>query len=51
MLIDKNKFINKIDDVAKQKIVNIFMNSRLGMVYGAAGTGKTKSSRIYCKNI
>ena len=42
MLIDKNEFINKIDDVAKQKIVkNIFMNSRLGMVYGAA----------YCKNI
>ena len=50
MLIDKNEFINKIDDVAKQKIVkNIFMNSRLGMVYGAAGTGKTRVAEYIAK--
>ena len=50
MLIDKNEFINKIDDVAKQKIVkNIFMNSRLGMVYGAAGIGKTRVAEYIAK--
>lgn len=43
MLADKVEFMNEIDDVKKQKIVeNIFMNSRLGMIYGAAGTGKTR---------
>lgn len=43
MLVDKVEFMNEIDDVEKQKIVeNIFISSRLGMVYGAAGTGKTR---------
>lgn len=42
MLANKAEFMNEVDDVEKQKILeNIFINSRLGMVYGAAGTGKT----------
>lgn len=40
---EKNEAIEKIDDNEKKKIVsNIFKHSRLGMIYGAAGTGKTK---------
>lgn len=43
MLVDKAEFIDKIDDDQKKNIAeNIFQNSRLGMVYGAAGTGKTR---------
>lgn len=43
MLANKAEFMNEVDDVEKQKILeNIFINSRLGMVYGAAGTGKTR---------
>lgn len=39
----KKEVIEKIDDNEKKKIVsNIFKHSRLGMIYGAAGTGKTK---------
>lgn len=40
---EKSEAIEKIDDNEKKKIVsNIFKHSRLGMIYGAAGTGKTK---------
>ena len=39
----KKEVIERIDDNEKKKIVsNIFKHSRLGMIYGAAGTGKTK---------
>lgn len=39
---EKSEAIEKIDDNEKKKIVsNIFKHSRLGMIYGAAGTGKT----------
>lgn len=50
MLTSKAEFMNVIDDVEKKKILqNIFMNSRLGMVYGAAGTGKTKVAEYIAK--
>lgn len=40
---EKSEAIEKIDDNEKKKIVsNIFKHSRLGMIYGVAGTGKTK---------
>ena len=50
MLANKAEFMNEIDDVEKQKILeNIFINSRLGMVYGAAGTGKTRVAEYIAK--
>lgn len=50
MLADNAEFVNEIDDAAKKKILeNIFINSRLGMVYGAAGTGKTRVAEYIAK--
>lgn len=50
MLAKKAEVMNGIEDVEKQKIVeNIFMKSRLGMVYGAAGTGKTRVAEYIAK--
>ncbi len=46
----KKEVIEKIDDNEKKKIVsNIFKHSRLGMIYGAAGTGKTKVAEHIAK--
>lgn len=47
---EKSEAIEKIDDNEKKKIVsNIFKHSRLGMIYGAAGTGKTKVAEHIAK--
>lgn len=47
----KKEVIERIDDNEKKKIVsNIFKHSRLGMIYGAAGTGKTKVAEHIAKN-
>lgn len=46
----KKEVIERIDDNEKKKIVsNIFKHSRLGMIYGAAGTGKTKVAEHIAK--
>ena len=46
----KKEVIERIDDDEKKKIVsNIFKHSRLGMIYGAAGTGKTKVAEHIAK--
>lgn len=46
----KKEVIEKIDNNEKKKIVsNIFKHSRLGMIYGAAGTGKTKVAEHIAK--
>lgn len=46
----KKEVIEKIDDNEKKKIVsNIFKHSRLGMIYGAVGTGKTKVAEHIAK--
>ena len=43
-------FMQEIDDDNKRKIVaNIYMNSKLGMIYGAAGTGKTRVAEYIAK--
>ena len=43
LIFNNIEYINLIDDSKKQEIVkNIFVNSRMAMIYGAAGTGKTK---------
>ena len=51
MLIDKNEFINKIDDVAKQKIVkNIFMKNlftKIGAMFVMGGLNEFKQSMDY----
>ena len=50
ILKDKADFLRTIDDDNKKKIVeNIFLNSRLGMIYGAAGTGKTRVAEYIAK--
>lgn len=42
--------MQEIDDDNKRKIVaNIYMNSKLGMIYGAAGTGKTRVAEYIAK--
>lgn len=47
---EKSEAIEKIDDNEKKKIVSIiFKHSRLGMIYGAAGTGKTKVAEHIAK--
>lgn len=50
-MIDKQAdFMQEIDDDNKRKIVaNIYMNSKLGMIYGAAGTGKTRVAEYIAK--
>ena len=46
----KKEVIERIDDNEKKKIVsNIFKHYRLGMIYGAAGTGKTKVAEHIAK--
>lgn len=46
----KKEVIERIDDNEKKKIVsNIFKHSRLEMIYGAAGTGKTKVAEHIAK--
>ena len=46
----KKEVIERIDDNEKKKIVsNIFKHSRLGMIYGAAGTSKTKVAEHIAK--
>lgn len=43
MLAECEMFLNGIDDEDKLQIINhIFQKSRLGLIYGAAGTGKTR---------
>lgn len=43
LIAANNSLFDEIDDDTKKVIVeNIFKNSRLGMIYGAAGTGKTR---------
>lgn len=43
-------YMQEIDDDNKRKIVaNIYMNSKLGMIYGAAGTGKTRVAEYIAK--
>ena len=43
LIASHKALFDKMDDDAKREITkNIFNNSRLGMIYGAAGTGKTK---------
>lgn len=50
MIAEQADFMQEIDDENKQKIVaDIFMNSRLGMIYGAAGTGKTRVAEYIAK--
>ena len=50
MLAVQADFMQEIEDENKQKIVaNIFVNSRLGMIYGAAGTGKTRVAEYIAK--
>ena len=50
-MIDKQTgFMQEIDDDNKRRIVaNIYMNSKLGMIYGAAGTGKTRVAEYIAK--
>ncbi len=50
-LIVANKgLFEEMDDDAKKEIVeNIFKNSKLGMIYGAAGTGKTRIAEYMTK--
>lgn len=53
MLLSNDSFLQTIDDDIKQEIVrNIFLDTRLGIIYGPAGTGKTKVAEyvahIFC---
>lgn len=50
ILSENSDYCTNIDDDSKKEIVyNIFMNSRVGLVYGAAGTGKTRIAEYISK--
>lgn len=50
LISDHLDYLTSIDDDTKRKIViDIFKNSCLGMIYGAAGTGKTRIAEYISK--